>query len=459
MNTEAVLGEHKAVRVRFAPSPTGLLHIGGARTALFNYLFAKKHNGTFILRIDDTDKERSLIENEEEIIHSLNWLGLTWDEGAASSNTPHGSYHQAKRLQRHLEFAAILQKSSAAYTDSEGCVRLRYPDQDIVVKDIICGDCRFSPNSLGPDPVILRSDGTPTYHLASVADDIDFEITHIIRGQDHLTNTAKHIVLFEAAGAKIPEFAHLPLILGEDGSKLSKRNSTGYTTVKEFREKGFLPSALLNFLNLLGWSHPESKDIFDLTEAANNFTLERVNITGAKFELSKLDWFNGQYLRALSEEDLANITLPWTGEFRTQVESKGLNFWTKAVTALKTDIARLNDVEKVASLLLSEHVEPNQESIDFIENEISGPVYKEVRSSLLTILNEHYPEEGESTFSQPQVKAILKLVKNASKAQAKLVFQSARIILTGALRGAELDVLLPHVDRTLIISRVSNSRE
>lgn len=443
------------VRVRFAPSPTGLLHVGGARTALFNYLFAKKHNGKFILRIEDTDKERSTKENEDEILYSLNWLGLTWDEGVGSKDeTSYGPYRQSERLDRHLALAEKLKQSSSAYTDDEGCVRLRYPKEDIVVPDIICGDCRFATDSLGPDPVILRSDGTPTFHLANVSDDIDMKITHIIRGQDHLTNTAKHIVLFKAAGADVPQFAHLPLLLGEDGSKLSKRNLTGFTTVQDFREKGFLPKALINFINLLGWSHPESKDIFDLEEATSLFTLERVNTTGAKFELSKLDWFNGQYIRALNSRELADSTLPWLGGWKTQVESRGTAFWEHAISALKTDLLRLTDVERLGELLCSEYLEPNDEAKDFINADDSAVVFKAVKEGLKQILSELLPAEGADCYSQEEVKHILKVLRKNVDAPPKLVFQSSRIIFTGELRGAELDVLLPHVTRQTLISRL-----
>jgi len=303
------------IRVRFAPSPTGLLHIGGARTALFNFLASRKEDAVFILRVDDTDKERSLVENETSILESLKWLGLNWDEGVGiEPEGPYAPYRQSERLAKHLALAEHLKSSSAAYIDDENCVRLRYPDEDIVVDDLICGECRFSPSSLGPDPVIIRSDGSPTYHLASVADDVEMGITHVIRGQDHLTNTAKHIVLFRALGAKVPAFAHLPLILGEDGSKLSKRNSTGFTTVPDFIAAGYLPEALCNFMCLLGWSHPEGKDIFNLEEAAQVFNFDRVSSTSAKFELTKLDWFNAQYIRALSPDELSEITLKWTGE-------------------------------------------------------------------------------------------------------------------------------------------------
>ncbi len=443
------------VRVRFAPSPTGLLHIGGARTALFNYLFAKKHKGKFILRIEDTDKERSTKENEDEILFSLKWLGLEWDEGIGSKDeTSHGPYRQSHLLDRHLALGEKLQSSGAAYLDDENCVRLKYPTEDIIVPDLVCGECRFAPDSLGPDPVIIRSDGTPTFHLANVSDDIDMKITHVIRGQDHLTNSAKHIVLFRAAGAEIPHFAHLPLLLGEDGSKLSKRNLTGFTTVNDFREKGFLPQALINFINLLGWSHPEGQDIFDLKDAIDLFTLERVNTTGAKFELSKLDWFNGQYIRSLSSRQLAEDTKPWLGGWQESVLNRGEAFWESAISHLKTDLLRLTDVERLGELLCSEYIAPNEESEEFIQAEETSAVFTAVKYGLREIVLELNPSEGQDSYSREEIKHILKVLRKNVDAPPKLVFQSARIIFTGALRGAELDMFLPFVTRQTILARI-----
>lgn len=447
------------VRVRFAPSPTGLLHIGGARTALFNYLYARQQKGVFVLRIEDTDKERSLKEHEANILDSMRWLGINWDEGVgANENTSYAPYRQSERMERHLALAEKLKSSSAAYIDSENCVRLKYPTETILVDDMICGECRFTPDSLGPDPVIIRSDGTPTFHLANVADDIDMGITHVIRGADHLTNSAKHVVLFQAAGAPVPRFAHLPLILGPDGSKLSKRNLTGFTTVSDFRNAGYLPDALNNFLCLLGWSHPEGKDIFSLDEIVDCFSLERINRTGAKFELSKLDWYNGQYLRAKSPEELASITLPWTGAWKSEIERRGNKYWTNSVTSLKTDFDKLTQVEKVANLLLTEKIEVNEEASTYFSEPDNKNILKLVQASLLATLNELAPEDGEDCYSLEQIKQITKLVKKSVEApQAKLIFQSIRVLTTGALKGAELDSLLPFVPKQVLISRIENS--
>lgn len=445
------------VRVRFAPSPTGLLHIGGARTALFNLLFAKKHSGCFILRIDDTDKERSLKENEENILAGLRLLGLNWDEGVdLPIEGDFAPYRQSERLQIHLDLSNKLLENGSAYRDDENCIRIRYPETDIVFNDLISGECRFRPDALGPDPVILRSDGTPTYHLASVSDDISMNITHIIRGQDHLTNTAKHVVLFKAAGANIPEFAHLPLILGEDGSKLSKRNSSGFTLVDDFINAGYLPEALVNFICLLGWSHPENKDIFSIEDASSLFSFDRVSKSGAKFELSKLTWYNGQYIRSIDADTLSEKTLSWTGKWREQIERRGLEWWKNAVYDLRTDFDILTKVESIASYLLSETVELNDESKAHLEVKENQDAVNLLSNEFISFVEANSPDDGSDCYSKEQVKALIKHMKKNLDLPPKLVFQSLRIMITGMLKGPELDVLMPHIPLSVLKERVSS---
>ena len=450
------------VRVRFAPSPTGVLHIGGARSALFNYLFARQNKGTFILRIEDTDRERSLPEHEKNILDSMRWLGLTWDEGVGAKGGsedfgPYGPYRQSQRLNRHLELAEQLKKSSAAYLDNENCLRLKYPDGVILVNDLILGECRFTADALGPDPVILRSDGTPTFHLANVADDIDMKVTHIIRGADHLTNSAKHVVLFQAAGADIPKFGHMPLILGSDGSKLSKRNSTGFTTVDDFRNAGYLPEALMNFVSLLGWSHPEGKDIFSIEEIIDLFSLERVNNSGAKFELSKLDWYNAQYLRSKPDDELGRLTLPWSGSWKSEIERKGAKYWSKAISSLKTDFDKLTQIETVAKLLLSEETEVSDEAKNLFSEDANSQVISKVKIEFIKALENVPLSDGEDCYSLEQIKSITKLVRKSVESPPKLIFQAIRVLITGELRGAELDSLLPNISRHILLSRINST--
>ncbi|HEX6947489.1 MAG TPA: glutamate--tRNA ligase [Acidimicrobiia bacterium] len=328
------------VRVRMAPSPTGFLHVGTARAALFNWLFARHHGGVFIVRIDDTDLERSTQEYEDEILESILWLGLDWDEGPRVGG-PHGTYRQSDRFDRYREVAHSLVESGAAYFDdrtaeeleelrqraqaegkhpghyirrpekerTEGAIRLSIPqDAPIVFEDLVRGRISFEPQDVD-DFVILRSDGTPTYHLASTTDDVDYEITHVARGEDLLPSTPKHILLTRAMGHTEPVYAHLPLLFGTDGRKLSKRH--GATALSEYREAGYLPEAMFNYLANLGWSLDAETTIFTKEQAIAAFDLADVSKNPAAFDPEKLKWMNGEYIRALEPERFREMVRPW----------------------------------------------------------------------------------------------------------------------------------------------------
>ena len=280
------------MRVRFAPSPTGVLHIGGARTALYNWLAARGSGGSFVLRIEDTDRERSTPENVEQILEALRWLQLDWDEGPFS---------QAERAPAHAAAVQQLLDSGHAYED-EGAVRFRVPDEgDIAVEDVIRGEVRF-PLSALQDFVVQRSDGTPLYNLAVAVDDRDMGVTHVIRGDDHLSNTPRQALMLEALGAERPVYAHLPLLHGPDAKKLSKRH--GAASVQELRDAGYLPEAVRNYIALLGWGDTESGTFFTTDELVEAFDLSRVSRSPAVFDEQKLRWMNGRYLRELPVEDL-----------------------------------------------------------------------------------------------------------------------------------------------------------
>src|SRR5437764_86712 len=280
------------MRVRFAPSPTGYLHVGGARTALYNWLVARHSGGQMLLRIEDTDPERSTPENIEVIFGALRWLGLDWDEEPVS---------QTSRRARHDEAVQQMRDSGAAYID-DGATRLRVGEgDDIVIDDVIRGEVRF-PRSAIDDFVIARSDGSPLYNLAVAVDDHDMGVTHVIRGADHLSNTPRQILILRALGAEPPVYAHLPLLHGPDGKKLSKRH--GAASVQELRDAGYLPEAVLNYVALLGWGYDESTEFFTREELIERFSLERVSKSPAVFDEQKLRWMNGHYLRQLSTEEL-----------------------------------------------------------------------------------------------------------------------------------------------------------
>lgn len=327
------------VRLRVAPSPTGYLHVGNARAALFNWLYARHQGGTFILRIDDTDRERSTSEFETDILDSLRWLGLDWDEGIEVGG-PHGSYRQSDRLERYQEVATALVDSGAAYYDDRtpeeleslrqkaqadrlhpghyirrpdnpvdsGVIRISVPQDDAVIfDDLVRGSVSFEGRDVD-DFVILRSDGTPTYHLASTVDDVDYEITHVARGEDLLPSTPKHVLLTRALGASEPVYAHLPLLFGPDGKKLSKRH--GETALSHYRDTGYLPDAVFNYLSLLGWSIDGDRTIFSREEAIAVFDLADVSSNPAVFDPDKLSWMNGEYMRAMDPKVFRDTVRP-----------------------------------------------------------------------------------------------------------------------------------------------------
>jgi glutamyl-tRNA synthetase len=331
------------VRLRVAPSPTGYLHVGNARAALFNWLYARHQGGTFILRIDDTDRERSTREFETDILDSLRWLGLDWDEGVEIGG-PHGSYRQSDRLQRYQEVATTLVESGAAYYDDRtpeeleslrekaqadrlhpghyirrpdnrvdsGVIRISVPQDDSVVfDDLVRGSVSFEGQDVD-DFVILRSDGTPTYHLASTVDDVDYEITHVARGEDLLPSTPKHVLLTRALGASEPIYAHLPLLFGPDGKKLSKRH--GETALSHYRDTGYLADAVFNYLSLLGWSIDGDRTLFSREEAVAAFDLADVSSNPAVFDPDKLSWMNGEYMRAMDPKVFRDTVRPHVEE-------------------------------------------------------------------------------------------------------------------------------------------------
>jgi glutamyl-tRNA synthetase len=289
------------VRVRFAPSPTGNLHIGGGRTALFNWLFCQSQKGKFILRIEDTDQERSKKEFVDEILDSLNWMGFNWDE----------IYYQSQRFDRYRLHADKLLKSGLAYIEKspEGkeAVIYKVPAKKIKVNDLIRGEIEFDSNLI-KDQVLIKSDGSPTYNFACVVDDAEMSITHIIRGDDHISNTPKQILLYAALGFALPQFAHLPLIMGVDGGRLSKR--TGATAISDYRKMGYRSEALLNYLLLLSWAPGDNRELISVKEATTLFDIKNVNKTSATFDLKKLDWINNQYLKGADPEELADELIP-----------------------------------------------------------------------------------------------------------------------------------------------------
>jgi glutamyl-tRNA synthetase len=299
-----------SIRVRFAPSPTGYLHIGGARTALFNWLFARHTGGTFVLRVEDTDESRNTAEAAQAIYDGLRWLGLEWDEGPQVGGN-FGPYFQSQRHEIYERHLARLQSAGHIFED-HGALRFRSPREHVVVDDIVCGRIEFdlTNEETHPDMTIRRPDGSWIFHFVNVVDDIEMKISHVIRGEDHLSNTPKHIELYRALGAEPPRFAHIPLILNHDGSKMSKRD-TG-ARISTYIEEGFVPEAVRNYLCLLGWSPKDDREKLAIDEVVRLFELEKVHRKNATFDLTKCTWLNGEYVRALPDERffaLARIAL------------------------------------------------------------------------------------------------------------------------------------------------------
>ena len=289
------------MRVRFAPSPTGNLHIGGARTALFNWLYARAKQGKFILRIEDTDKKRSKKKYLDEILSSLQWLGFNWDE----------LYYQSQRFDIYTECAQKLVDSGAAYlaksTTKRQAIIFKVMPEKLKINDLIHGEIEFDTETI-KDQVLIKSDGTPTYNFACVVDDATMGITHVMRGDDHISNTPKQMILYQALNFPIPEFAHLPLIMGTEGGRLSKR--TGATAISDYRRMGYLPQALANYLLLLGWSPGGNREIIDIQETIKLFDIKNINKTAATFDLDKLKWINNQYLKKADAEKLTDEIIP-----------------------------------------------------------------------------------------------------------------------------------------------------
>ena len=413
------------MRVRFPPSPTGALHIGNARTALYNWLLARGHGGQLVLRIEDTDRERSTPENVQTIFDALEWLGIDWDEGPT---------YQAQNAERHAEVVEQLIAGGHAYRstagpdevkafkeqhgnrgfrgedEGTGAVRLRVPDEGVtVVEDVIRGESPFE-NALLDDLVIARGDGTPVYHLAVVVDDADAGITHVVRGADHYSNTPKQMLIQQAMGAPTPVYAHLPLLHGPDGKKLAKRH--GATSVQDLRDAGYLPEAVLNYLALLGWGYDEETTFHSIEELQQRFSLERVSKAPAVFDEQKLRWMNGRYLRELDVDDL-------TGRLESLTGRSGLR---GAVEISQDKISTLSEFWPLSHFFFDGPADDPAAR----EKVLEAPGGKEALAAVRTALAD-VPEP----WNQENLEVALGNVADQLGVKRKNVFQPLRVALTG----------------------------
>jgi glutamyl-tRNA synthetase len=412
------------VRVRFAPSPTGNLHIGGGRTALFNWLFSQAQKGKFILRIEDTDKERSKKEFVDEILFSLQWLGFAWDE----------LYYQSERFDRYREHAHKLLKAGLAYIEKspEGkeAVIFKVTAQKIIVNDLIRGEIAFD-SSLINDQVLIKSDGAPTYNFACVVDDAEMNITHIIRGDDHISNTPKQVLFYKAMGFPLPDFAHLPLIMGMEGGRLSKR--TGATAISDYRKMGYLSAALINYLLLLSWAPGGNREIISKDEAIGLFDIKNVNKTAATFDLKKLDWVNNQYLKNADPQKLLEELIPLLIERKYIVqENFNRGYILGLVKLFQPRLSRLNDFLDWADFFFLEDIQIDPAAAEkFLGKDLS----RELRLFIAEL-------ERLEDFSIENIEKSFRDLVSKLNIEAKALIHPLRVALTGKTIGPGLFELI-----------------
>lgn len=349
------------VRVRFAPSPTGYLHVGGARTALFNWLYARHTGGTLVLRIEDTDAARNTEEAVQAIYDGLEWLGLDWDEGPKKGGD-YGPYFQSQREEIYLRYFNQLKDAGHLYEEENGSWRFRSPRKTVVLEDLVCGKITFDLSNpmTHPDITIRRPDGGWIFHFVNVVDDIEMKISHVIRGEDHLSNTPKHIELYQALGATPPAFAHIPLILNRDGSKMSKRDQGA--AIGGYVEQGYAPEAVLNYLCLLGWSPKDNREVLDIKEVIELFDLPKINRRNAAFDLDKCHWINGQYILQMSLDRFTELSLPF-------IEKAGIAYGSvdalKPVLAIvKEKVKRLDEIPAWIGYFFTDAVEFDEAAVE-----------------------------------------------------------------------------------------------
>ena len=469
------------MRVRFAPSPTGLLHVGNARTALFNWLLARGTGGTFILRIEDTDVDCSTLESERGIIEDLTWLGLQWDEGPDVGGS-YGPYRQSERLGLYGSYARELMESGKAYlcfcseaqlehdrraaleagrppryvgrcrdlprpeakarlaTGQPAVVRFRVPDErDVAFNDVVRGTVSFSTDVIG-DPVILRSGGHPAYNFAVVVDDALMGITHVVRGEDHISNTPRQVLLYEAMGFDLPVFAHLALVLGPDHTPLSKRH--GATSVSEFRARGYLPEALVNYLALLGWSPGGGDEVLPASELARRFALDHVGHSAAIFDDEKLAWVNRHYLRDADAARLTGLAMPFflSAGFVRQDTAEARAFVASLVPLAAGSIDRIEQMPSRLRFLFE--FDPGRAlALAEVQDVLKEPGAREVIASLASELRSA-PRLDRELF-----RAAAGRVRQATGQKGKQLFHPIRVALTGEAGGPELDLAVPAIDR------------
>lgn len=434
------------MKLRIAPSPTGQLHIGNVRTALFNWLYARSNGGSFLVRIDDTDTERSTDEFKADIVNNLKWLGLDWDEGVDVGG-PQGDYKQSSRFNRYQEIAHEFVESGLAYED-DGAIRFKVPkSQQIQFNDYVRGEMVFETDSV-EDFVILRSDKSPTYHLASTLDDVDYGITIIARGEDILPSTPKHILIMQALDANIPDFCHLPLLFGPDGKKLSKRH--GDTSVQSFKDKGILKDAMFNYLCLLGWSPGEDLEKFDRDLAIERFDFKNVLPHSAIFDDKKLMWMNGLYIREKESNDFETESIGYIQNTlsRDLFEDELLRL-NKILPSVQERIESMVDITDQVMFLLDEPFEVNSEEWNSVNSEEAQQYLFELRNELISM----------EDFTLSNIEETMRSLLKELDLKPKVGFQATRVSVTGTKISPPLFESIYALGRETSIARLAESIE
>jgi len=442
------------VRVRFAPSPTGFLHVGGARTALFNWLFARHNQGVFVLRIEDTDKSREREDAVAVIYEGLRWLGLEWDEGGDKGGK-FGPYFQSERGAIYEKYLKTLEKKWLVYED-QGAIRFRSPRRPVVVDDIVCGRIEFD-RSMEPDMTIRRPDGSWIFHFVNVVDDIEMKISHVIRGEDHLTNTSKHVALYQALEIEPPRFAHIPLILNRDGSKMSKRDEG--SSIATYIEQGYAPEAVRNYLCLLGWSPKDNREKLDIEETIQLFDLEKVNRRNASFDLDKCNWLNYQYLAQMPVSRFRELSLPF-------IEKAGIHVTDEAylidvLKLVQEKIKFLKDVPDWIGYFFTEDYEYDPEAVAKTfggagRAEGSTKVDPDVISRI-SKLRETYQSIAE--WNPEALENALKTLAKSIPSKTGELIHPARLAVSGRSIGPSLYHMLEVLGRQRVLTRLERTIE
>ena len=416
------------VRVRFAPSPTGYLHIGSVRTALFNWLYTRSQAGVFILRIEDTDQKRSSDVYMEEIIADLKWLGLNWDEGP---------YFQTKRFDTYRSYAQKLLEKELAYKDGEAII-FKIPDIKVKIYDLVHGEIEVD-NALIDDLVLMKSDGSPAYNFACVVDDIEMQITHVIRGDDHISNTNKQVAVYDALGVKPPKFAHIPLILGPDKAPLSKR--FGAVSITDYRQMGYLPQALVNYLSLLGWAPGDNKEFMSVEEIVKKFSLKRINKTGAEFNQDKLRWINGEHIRKLTLDEFVKIGAEF---IKPECEEQ---WFRKFAELYHHRVKTLVEFKEAFSIFMSDDVKYDEEAVEkFLK--------KPGVSDMLRVTKKRLESIGQ--FTQENIEKEARALVEELKIESADLIHPLRVAVTGKSVSAGVFEVLALIGKEKTIKRLEN---